>query len=165
MQTSSPMPQKNIPNPDMPKKHVRVAYILTHTVLFVPVLLWPLPTLIFQNPMLYDIFIPTWLTCIVIQLLVAVAMDSMLYQISSFKQAIDATLWVSLMAMFSISTLQKDESAWVFGILFLVHSLRSASKLMQTGQTQTSWWLWLAWGRDITSAIIILLWSFVLLAH
>jgi len=159
------MPQENIPNPNTPKKHLRLAYILTHTVLFIPVLLWPLPTQIFQNPMLYDIFIPTWLTCIVIQLLVAVAMDSMLYQVSSFKQALDATLWVALMAMFSVSTLQKHESAWVFGILFLIHSLRAAYKLMQADHQQTTWWLWLAWGRDITSAIIILLWSFMLLGR
>ncbi len=159
------MPQKNIPNPNTPKKHLRLAYILTHTVLFIPVLLWPLPTLIFQNPMLYDIFIPTWLTCIVIQLLVAVAMDSMLYQVSSFKQALDATLWVSLMAMFSVSTLQKHESAWVLGVLFLIHSFRAAYKLMQADHQQTSWWLWLAWGRDMTSAVIILFWSFMLLGQ
>ena len=158
--------KNNAPVPHTPKpKHLRVAYILTHTVLFLPVLLWPLPTLIFQNPMLYDIFIPTWLTCIVIQLLVAVAMDSMLYKITSFKQAIDATLWVSLMTMFSISTLQKHESAWVFGVLFLVHSLRSASKLIHSQHQQTSWWLWLAWGRDITSAVIILVWSAILATH
>jgi len=114
--------------------------------------------------MLYDIFIPTWVTCIVIQLLVAVGMDSMLYQVSSFKQALDTTLWVALMAMFSVSALQKDESAWVFGILFLIHSLRAASKLIQTEKHPSSWWLWLAWGRDITSAIVILSWSLILVA-
>jgi len=161
MENNAPVPQTHTPKPNAPR-HLRVAYILTHTVLFLPVLLWPLPTLIFQNPMLYDIFIPTWLTCIVIQLLVAVAMDSMLYKITNFKQAIDATLWVSLMAMISISTLQKHESAWVFGILFLIHSFRAAYKLMRAEQHQTSWWLWLAWGRDITSAIAILIWSFIL---
>lgn len=158
------MPQTNKTKPNTPK-HLRVAYILIHTVLFIPVLLWPLPTLIFQNPMLYDIFIPTWLTCIVIQLLVATVMDSMLYQISNFKQAVDATLWVALMAMFSISILQQHKSAWIFGILFLIHSLRAASKLMQSQHQQTSWWLWFAWGRDITSAIIILAWSTILATH
>jgi len=163
MENNPPMPQTNIPKPNTPK-YLKVAYILTHTVLFLPVLLWPLPTLIFQNPMLYDIFIPTWLNCIVIQLLVAVAMDSMLYKVSSFKQALDTTLWVALMTMFSISTLQKHESAWVFGILFLVHSLRAASKLMRSEQ-QTSWWLWLAWGRDMASAIVILVWSAILATH
>jgi len=114
---------------------------------------------------LYDIFIPTWLTCIVIQLLVAAAMDSMLYQVSNFKQALDATLWVALMTMFSISSLQKHESAWIFGVLFLVHSFRAAHKLMQTEKLQASWWLWLAWGRDITSAAIIFMWSFLLLVR
>ncbi|MDQ6977807.1 MAG: hypothetical protein Q9M75_06815 [Ghiorsea sp.] len=150
-----------MPTPTLPK-HLRLAYILIHTVLFLPVLLWPLPTLIYNNPMLHDIFIPTWLICIVIQLLIAVGMDSMLYQVSSFKQALDTTLWVALMAMLSVSTLQKDESAWVFGILFLIHSLRAAFKLIQTENPQTSWWLWLAWGRDITSAIVILFWSALL---
>jgi len=140
-------------------KHLRTAYILIHTILFLPVLLWPLPTVIFNNPMLHDIFIPTWLTCIVIQLLVATSMDSMLYPISNFKQAIDATLWVALMAMLSVSTLQKDESAWMFGVLFLAHSLRSAAKLIQAGKQQEAWWLWLAWGRDITTAIVIFIWS------
>jgi hypothetical protein len=144
--------------------HLRSAYILSHAVLFIPVLLWPLPTLVFQNPMLYDIFIPTWLVCIVIQLLVAVAMDSMLYPLSSLKQAIDTTLWVALMVIFSISTLQNHQSAWVFGILFLVHSLRAASRLMRN-QPQTAWWLWLAWSRDITSAIVILVWSAILATH
>lgn len=146
----------------MPNKHLRLAYILIHSVLFIPVLLWPLPSIIFHNPMLHDILIPTWLTCIVIQLLVAAAMDSMLYKISSFKQAVDATLWIALLAMFSISSLQKHESAWIFGIFFLVHSLRAATQLMQSEKNQTSWWIWLAWSRDITTAVVIFTWSILL---
>lgn len=159
MSSTSPMPTPTLP------KHLRLAYILIHTVLFLPVLLWPLPTLIFNNPMLHDIFIPTWFICIIIQLLVAVGMDSMLYQVSSFKQALDTTLWVALMAMLSVSTLQKDESAWIFGILFLIHSLRSASKLIQAEKHPSSWWLWLAWGRDITTAFTFFVWLSLLSAQ
>ncbi|MDQ7002111.1 MAG: hypothetical protein Q9N02_05425 [Ghiorsea sp.] len=146
----------------IPNKHLRLAYILTHSVLFIPVLLWPLPTIIFHNPMLHGILIPTWLTCIVIQLLVAAGMDSMLYKISNAKQAIDATLWIALLAMFSISTLQKQESAWMFGIFFLVHSCRAAAQLMQSEKNTTSWWLWLAWSRDIMTAVVIFVWSLIL---
>ncbi len=145
-------------NINKPQQHLHLAYILICTVLFLPVLLWPIPILISGNPMLADMLTPTWLLCIAMMLLVSVSMDSMLYSISSFKQAMIATLWVSLIAIWIVSTLQKKDDIWILAILFLLHSLRSAIHLIKEDKDENLWW-WMAWSRDITSAIVIFFWS------
>jgi len=141
-----------------PHNHLKRAYILIHIVLFLPVLLWPLPIVIFGNPMLADRLFPTWMLCVAVQLMVTVGMDSMLYRVSSFKQGIDTALWVSLFAIFTISTLQRHESAWLFGVLFLIHSFRAAYPLLKAQPSANHWWLSLAWLRDITTTFIIFFW-------
>ncbi len=133
-------------------------YILIHLVLFIPVLLWPVPAMIFQNPMLMDSIMATWLICIAVQLMVSVSMDTMLYPFTSFRQSMEAALWVCVFAIATISQLQRLDSAWLFGILFLMHSVRAAHLLMGE-KNNVYWWLWLAWGRDIASATVIFLWS------
>lgn len=141
-----------------PHKHLRLAYILISVVLFLPVLLWPLPILIFENPMLADLLLPTWLLCVALLLITSVTMDSMLYGLSNFKQVIDATLWVSFFAMIIISTLQKQDNAWLLGVFFLIHSLRAAFFLLKLADKKKDWWLWLSWGRDTITATIIFFW-------
>ena len=119
--------------------YLKRAYILINIVLCIPVFLWPLPILIFENPMLVSKLMPTWTICVAVWLLIAVSMDSMLYRVLSFKQAIDSALWVSLFAILIISTLQKYESAWIFGVLFALHSIRAAIHLLKANRSAKDW--------------------------
>jgi len=109
-----------------------------------------------DNPILEDKLFSAWVLVIAIQLMVTVSMDSMLYRISNFKQTINAFLWVSLFTLLVISTVQEHKSAWLLGILFLIHSLRAASRLINAEKASHQWWLWFAWKRDILAACIAL---------
>ncbi len=126
--------------------------------LMMPVLLWPLPVLIYDNPMLADVLVPTWLLCSTYLLFSAVVMDSMLYGISSLKQAVDATLWVILFALLTIVAVQSPGGSWLLAMLFALHSFRSAYRLCWQQESQ-AWWLWTAWIRDVIAALTLLVWS------
>ncbi len=114
-------------------------------ILIAPVVLWPLPTIFFDNPMLTDAIIPKWHLSIVILLIASVAMDSMLYSIKNTSQVISATLWLFAASVLSI---QSQDSAWFLALLFLAHSFRSGFRLITESNTQL-WWLKIAWYRDI----------------
>ncbi|MDX8383036.1 MAG: hypothetical protein R8M45_03070, partial [Ghiorsea sp.] len=90
-----------------------------------PVLLWPTPMLLFQNPMLPELLTPTWLLCTTFLLLYAVTADTILYGINTLKQAIDASLWITLFAVFSISAVQSQGGSWMLAMLFTLHAMRS----------------------------------------
>jgi len=138
--------------------HLRLAYILISVIMFLPVLLWPVPILLSNNPMLPEALKSTWFLSAVLLLTTAVCMDTILYGISSIKQAIDATLWITLFSIIAVSALQNQHNIWIISILFLTHALRSANHLLNTQKTSDMWWLWLAWSRDMLAAVSILIW-------
>ncbi|MDQ6989985.1 MAG: hypothetical protein Q9M19_08900 [Mariprofundaceae bacterium] len=137
----------------------RLAYVLITIMLMMPVVLWPAPIFIYDNPMLADILTPTWLLCSTFLLLSAVIIDSMLYGMDSLKKSIDATLWISLFAMFAISAVQNQGGSWLLAMLFLLHALRSGLRLCWQKNTAHMWWLWLSWSRDTAAALTLLAWS------
>lgn len=138
--------------------HLRLTYILISLIMFLPVLLWPVPVLLSYNPMLPEALKPTWFLSAVLLLTTAVCIDTILYGISNIKQAIDATLWITLFAMISIASLQNQYNIWFIAILFLIHSLRSANHLFSAQKRSGMWWLWLAWSRDTLTALSIFIW-------
>lgn len=142
----------------MNKEALRLAYILISITLFLPVLAWPLPMLLFDNPMLAKVIEPAWFLSSVVLLICAISMDSMLYIISDRKQAFDAMLWVAIPAMLALYAFQNQNNTWMIALIFLAHSFRSAFPLLQKRENQKLWWLWLAWCRDTTAAVTILLW-------
>jgi len=133
-------------------QHLRLGYILISIMMLMPILIWPMPMLLFDNPMLAENLAPCWFLSIALCLLVIISIDTMLYCIASFKQAIDATLWVSIVAIFSMPAVQ-DQNITIFALLFGVHALRSGLRLFIH---QTHWWLWLAWVRDSIITVILL---------
>jgi len=138
-------------------KHLKLAYQLISITLFLPIIISPMAIFFFNSPLLLDQLIPSWMLYIAMLLIVSASMDSMLYGITSFRQSVDAALWVSLFSIISISTLQNHGSAWSFAVLFLLHSLRSGTRLFKA-QPNKDWWLWFAWSRDIIAALSILFW-------
>jgi len=135
------------------QQHLRLGYILISIMMLMPILIWPVPMLLFDNPMLPEKLAPSWFLSIALCLLVIVSIDTMLYGIASFKQAIDATLWVSIAAICTMPAVQ-DQSIVLFALFFGVHALRSGCRLFMH---QTHWWLWLAWSRDTAIVFTLLL--------
>jgi len=135
----------------IPHQHLRTAYIFINILLFAPVLLWPIPTFIFDNPMLNDVVIPKWHLSIIILLIASLAMDSILLNIKSYNQAIYTSLWFAVIGFIII---QNPNQYWLLALVFLIHSMRSAYYLFQR-QNEQQWWLWLSWTRDISAAVIV----------
>ncbi len=134
--------------------HLKSAYFFISAIVFAPVLLWPAPMILYNNPMLGGVILPKWHLSIIIMLLTCVAIDTMLYPIQNFAQALQATLWISL---FSIFILQNQHNTWFLAVLCLIHSLRSGWRLWQHKE-HSSWWLQLAWARDLAAALVVFVW-------
>lgn len=133
--------------------HLKSAYIAINIILIAPVILWPLPTLFFDNPMLTDAIIPKWHLSIIILLIAATVMDSMLYSINNTRQVIYTTLWIFVV---SILSLKYQDNTWLLALLFLAHSFRTAYDIML--DKQDYWWLKLSWARDIIASLWLLFW-------
>jgi len=136
-------------------QHMRTAYLFINILLFAPVLLWPIPTIIFDNPMLNDVVIPKWHLSIIILLIASLAMDSILSRFQNSNQAIYTSLWIALVGFIII---QNPNQHWLFALVFLTHAMRSGYYLY-LDQCKQKWWLWPAWLRDISATMIIFVWS------
>ncbi|HID36205.1 MAG TPA: hypothetical protein EYP39_02335 [Ghiorsea sp.] len=141
-----------------PHQHLKSAYQFISLILFSPILLWPVPILLFQNPMLDDVILPKWHLSIIIMLIACIAMDTILTGVKNFHQSINATLWLIVP---SILIMQNQQYTWLLAMLFLAHSLRSATHLFKNN-TRQQWWLPIAWFRDISASTVILLWLYIL---
>ena len=140
----------------MDKKHQQLGYILISIAMYLPVLLWPLPLVLYDNPMLAENIAPTWFLSSALFLLCVVSMDSMLYVFNKQKHALDAMIWVSMFTLMAVFAFQNQHNIWFIAILFFTHALRSGYLLLIGGNNH--WWLWTAWTRDISTAITILMW-------
>jgi hypothetical protein len=134
--------------------HLKTLYIFISILLLIPIIIWPIPTLIFQNPMLNEYILPKWAMSMVILLIAAVVMDGLLASLNDPKKIPRVILWVAIM---NLLILQAQNQAWLLAMLFLLHSFRSAYFLF-TSQEKKCWWTTLAWLRDIASTMIILVW-------
>ncbi|MBN4058252.1 hypothetical protein JYT55_00705 [Mariprofundus ferrooxydans] len=104
--------------------------------------------------MLEDVILPKWHLSMMIMLIACIAMDSILYGVKNFQQAINTTLWLIIPSMLIV---QNSEYTWLLAMLFLVHSLRSGIRIF-TLNTQEAWWLNIAWFRDLTIAVTVFIW-------
>ena len=147
----------------MNKPHLRSAYILISFIMFMPVLFWPVPLLLYDYPVVTatNILKPTWFLSISLLLMTVVSIDSILYGIKSRTQAIFAMLWISTLAMISIIALQNNNHSWLLAVLFLTHSFRSGYRLFFIQKKVPVWLLGLAWGRDITTSLTIFFWLLI----
>lgn len=139
-------------------QHLKFVYTGISIILVAPILLWPLPALFFDNPMLMDAVLPKWNLSIIIMLVTCITMDTVLYGINSLKQSIHAISWLTIP---SIIIIQHQDYTWLLAVLILAHSLRSAYMLLFCME-HTSWWVNTAWLRDIVTVIIVLTWLQVL---
>ncbi len=135
------------------QQQLKTIYLLIHLILFIPVLLLPIPILIFQNPMLNEFILPKWSVSITLLLMASAVMDSFLHHFNQQEKVLSAVLWVSLMSLF---ILQNLGNAWFLALLFIFHSMRSAFILLKKSMDDTK--PYMPWLRDIATSLIILCW-------
>jgi len=134
---------------------LKTVYIFISIILFMPILIWPIPMLIYHNPVLNEFILPKWSMSMILLLVTSVVMDSLLYCIREPQKITNAIIWV---AAISLLILQNQNQVWFLALLFLLHSFRAAYILLQHKET-SYWWSTFSWGRDITTACIIFLWQ------
>jgi len=136
--------------------HLRSAYIAINIILAAPVLLWPLPLLLFDNPLLPQLIIPTWNICIIILLMSAVSFDTLLLMPLNKEKALSSTLWIVFMSLFII---QNYDHTWFLACLIFIHSLRSVQLILKGASSNKSL-LYFAWVRDVSISSSIFLWTY-----
>ncbi len=135
------------------QQQLKTMYLLIHLILFIPVLLLPVPILIFQNPMLNEFILPKWSVSITLLLMTSAVMDSFLHHFNQQEKVLSAILWVSLLSLF---ILQNLGNAWFLALLFIFHSMRSTFILFKNSVADTK--PILPWLRDSSVALVIFLW-------
>lgn len=127
-------------------------YILVSVMLSVPVFFWPLLIFIGMTPSFGVDVVAYWLLAAGVVLVAAVVADSVLLGCSTYLLSVSSMLWV-LAATYTVAlAIRHDESAWLLGLLFLLHSFRSAYLMWQG---RSDWWLWPAWCRDMALSVAV----------
>ncbi|MCF7821924.1 MAG: hypothetical protein K9M17_05740 [Mariprofundaceae bacterium] len=119
----------------------------------VPVIFLPLS--LFINPTMDVAVEKSWLISACLLLLAAAVSDSLLTGAVSFRQMLLHTIWISTTVAVLSLVLRESKGAYLLGMMFFLHALRSATALWRHG---CGWWLWPAWLRDTGVALSIFLW-------
>jgi hypothetical protein len=128
-------------------------YLLISLTLAVPVILLPLS--LFIAPTMGAAVEKSWLIAACLLLLAAVVSDSLLTGVASFRQMLLHVIWISITVAVVSLVLRDSEGAYLLGMMFFLHALRSAASLWRH---DSDWWLWPAWLRDMSMALSIFLW-------
>ncbi|MDX8403148.1 MAG: hypothetical protein R8K54_01915 [Mariprofundaceae bacterium] len=131
------------------------AYVLVSFLLAIPVLLWPLSWVAGLEPSFGTNVAENWLISATVMLLAVTVADSIFSGVASVRQALDHTAWVVVTAAVIPTVLHASNSAYLLGAMFFIHSLRSFFSLWHWVD---QWWLWPAWIRDSSMAMLLLLW-------
>jgi hypothetical protein len=128
-------------------------YFLISLALAVPVMFWPLS--LFIAPAIDGAVERSWLIAACLLLFAAAVSDSVLAGVASFRQMLLHAIWISTTVAVVSLVLRESEGAYLLGMMFFLHALRSATSLWRHG---SGWWLWPAWLRDMSMALSIFLW-------
>lgn len=135
-------------------------YLLISIILLLPVLLWPvmLMTNITLKPSIN--FASYWQMASVSLLVVATTADSMLTVFANKSQSLFLfTVWILGIGLLGTWAINEPDFNIILGLLFFIHSSRSA-RLLWRGSSD--WWLWPAWIRDILACVAVFLWPLYL---
>ena len=131
------------------------SYLLISLALAVPVMIWPLPL---SAGMISDVdgsVEKSWLIAISLLLLAAIITDSVIAGTTSLQQMLLHSIWIAITIAAVTLVLRESGTAYLLGVMFFLHTLRSASSLWRDS---SGWWLWPAWLRDTGMALTIFLW-------
>jgi len=96
-----------------------------------------------------------WVVSASIMLLAATVADSILSMVVSSRKTWIHITWVAITAALIPGVLNAVNSAYLLALIFFIHALRSSWFLWQG---EGDWWLWPAWIRDVSTAMVLLLW-------
>lgn len=114
-----------------------------------------LPLSLFIIPTIDGAVEKSWLIAACLLLLAAAVSDSLLAGVTSLRQMLLHVIWISITVAVVSLVLRGSEGAYLLGIMFFLHTLRSAASLWCH---DSGWWLWPAWLRDTGMALCIFLW-------
>ncbi len=140
---------------DKPGINLRTSYAAISIAMLLPVLIWPLQTIIddSHNPGLDMRYI--WFIAASALLLCAVTTDSILAYQPNTLWPFFTTAWIFLISMAISTALRVSFGAYILACLFAIHVIRSAIRLWRDDK---SWWLWTAWGRDSAASLGLFTW-------
>ncbi|MES0372127.1 MAG: hypothetical protein ABUK11_07580 [Mariprofundaceae bacterium] len=119
-----------------------------------PLLLWPLSFVVWLDSPSVLTVANNWPVSAALMLLVVTAVDSFLSGAKSVWQTIPHIAWVVVTIGVLSEVIYASNSGYLLGLMFFIHSFRSSSLLWQG---DSSWWLWPAWIRDSTMAVLLFL--------
>ena len=130
------------------------AYILLSLALTIPVMFWPLPLFVGITSVVDGTIEKNWLIAASLLLFLATVADSVIAGASSLQQMLLHATWVIIAVAVILVALREFGGTYLLGMMFFMHSLRSATGLWNHS---SGWWLWPAWLRDTGVALAIFL--------
>ena len=131
------------------------SYLLIWLAVTVPIMFWPLPLYVGMTSVAAGTVEKIWLIAICALLLSAAVFDSIINGARSSLQMLGDALWVMISVAVISGVFRESAGAYLLGMMFFLHSLRSASGLWSH---HSGWWLWPAWLRDTGMALAIFFW-------
>lgn len=99
-------------------------------------------------------FLDGWIFYIGIMLVAVAVIDSFVVRAKSSRVILSHAAWVAAISFTVYESLNHPDVLYMFGVLWFVHAMRSLP-LLWAGNT--GWWLWPAWIRDCTVALLLFL--------
>ncbi|MFC1545864.1 hypothetical protein ACFL4I_00415 [Pseudomonadota bacterium] len=130
-------------------------YLLIWLAVTIPIMFWPLPLFVGMTSAVVGTIEKIWLIAICALLLSAAVSDSVINGTRSPLQMLGDALWVMISVAVILGVFRASAGAYLLGMMFFLHSLRSASGLWSHN---SGWWLWPAWLRDTGMALAIFFW-------
>lgn len=136
-------------------------YLLASFLLALPLILWPFLLIVPLEVPFAITIVENWAASAAVMLLTVTVIDSIFSCTKSLEQLITSIAWVVVTAVVLYKVLYASNSAYLLGLMFFVHSLRSSSLLWQG---ESYWWLWPAWLRDNSMALLLIFWTSLFLS-
>ena len=133
-----------------------VIYSLGSMLIGVSIMLWPFSHLFEVGPLLDLSLTGDWPIYIATMLIVVALIDSGVAGVPSLNQGLSHIAWVVVMGFVAIRATSYPNGVYLLALLWFIHSFRSFPSLWLG---ERGWWLWVAWSRDCTLAILLFIWS------
>ena len=120
------------------------------------IVLWPISHLFEFEPLSGLSLAEQWPLYVGAVLIVVTVVDSIVPGLPSAPQSLSHIAWIVVMSLVVFRLMEFPNAIFLLGMLWFVHSFRSLP-LLWLGVN--GWWLWAAWVRDCSMAIILFVWS------
>jgi len=145
--------------PDSHPCYKQQAYLWMSIALAAPVFIWPCFLVLDFTPAFGVSIEQNWLISACCLLLASIVSDSILGYKNRLRDALNLALSVMIATSVISFAIRNPDSSWLIACLFGLRSLQAAYTLaFQKTTNDLPWWVWMAWWRDSSTAITMLLW-------